>query len=371
MKPKRMLESVADQTAEMWKNGLPFQEIVDLIATEVDGDSCEGPAHEMDGLNATAVMHPFNLAKPDVNLHRGLYTAIREFGRRRLAAYKTVLTSESAFGQEIRTAVWMDCLGLSTRHAECHWLPRYLKLYVALHGKGCEIVRNAIPDGVGRLSWQRNASERLERAFFEDRADEFELVKTVEGTRFSKSLVRNLLKDTKGARVTAHLIRNDETFRWAVPPVEMLFLVCASCKDRGKASIVVEAIAETAPDCIQAADPFGQTPLDYVNLGFALRARDFIGRWAAGPQPDWGPEPWDGLAATLVRLGCNPERKNQFGISYADVRRAMQSLAIEAGFQTGGPAQRRSTLAKARKEARRSIYWANNGKDRRNGKNGR
>ena len=39
---KRTLESVADQTAEMWENGNPSKEIVDVIAKEVGGIVCDG-----------------------------------------------------------------------------------------------------------------------------------------------------------------------------------------------------------------------------------------------------------------------------------------------------------------------------------------
>ena len=36
-KQKRTLESVADQTAEMWDNGNPVKDIVDVIAKDVGG----------------------------------------------------------------------------------------------------------------------------------------------------------------------------------------------------------------------------------------------------------------------------------------------------------------------------------------------
>ena len=44
---------------------------------------------------------------------------------------------------------------------------------------------------------------------------------------------------------------------------------------------------------------------------------------------------WDELASTLVRLGSNPYHGNRYGISYADVRRALYSLLMEHTIRVG------------------------------------
>lgn len=106
---KRTLESVADQTAEMWENGNPSKEIVDVIAKEVGGIVCDTPMRaKATGMYGIEAFHPFNLANVDVNVVRNFCRAIHDFGRSRFAAYKTVLMSEGVFSQEVRTAVWMD-----------------------------------------------------------------------------------------------------------------------------------------------------------------------------------------------------------------------------------------------------------------------
>ena len=106
-KQKRTLESVADQTAEMWDNGNPVRDIVDVIAKDVGGIVCNTPMREKAaGMYAIDAFHPFNLANMDVNIVRNLCRAINDFGRSRFAAYKTVLMSQGVFSQEVRTAVF-------------------------------------------------------------------------------------------------------------------------------------------------------------------------------------------------------------------------------------------------------------------------
>ena len=79
---KRTLESVADQTAEMWENGNPSKEIVDVIAKEVGGIVCDTPMREKAaGMYGIEAFHPFNLANVDVNVVRNLCRAIHDFGR--------------------------------------------------------------------------------------------------------------------------------------------------------------------------------------------------------------------------------------------------------------------------------------------------
>ena len=120
MKSRRTLDSVADQTSEMWENGSTSPQIVGLIAEEVGNIVCEMPMRERAvGMYSADAFHPFNLANMDINVVRNLCKAIHVFGRSRFAAYKMVLMSEGVFRQEVRTTVWMDYMWIalfSRRH---------------------------------------------------------------------------------------------------------------------------------------------------------------------------------------------------------------------------------------------------------------
>ena len=140
MKSRRTLESVADQTSEMWENGSTSPQIVDLIAKEVGNIACEAPMREQAaGMYGVDAFHPFNLANVDINALRNLCTAIHDFGRSRFAAYKMVLMSEGVFRQEVRTTVWMNYIWIALFGRQWDWLKLYLTLYVEIRGVGMSL----------------------------------------------------------------------------------------------------------------------------------------------------------------------------------------------------------------------------------------
>lgn len=369
MKGRGALESIADQTSEMWENGCTSPQITDLIAKEVGNIVCESPMREKAaGMYCTDAFHPFNLANMDINVVRNLCKAIFVFGRSRFAAYKMVLMSNDVFRQEVRTTVWMDYMGVAlfSRRGD-DWLKLYLALYVGIRGNGYELVRNMYPDIIGHASRKYIVSERLKNAFREDSVGEFEILKTVENLRFTKSMVRDMIKSSDGGQIVAHLIRTDDMIKRVFPPLEMLFYVCASCENPTKATIIAEALAEVAPECVNAIDPFGLTPLDYINIGMRTSSRFLVNSMGWDSSCVCGLNLWDDFASTLVRLGCNPYHGNKYGISYADVRRALYPLIMEHTIKVGpgmysigrlhDETERTRQIIEARKTAFDKVYW--------------
>ena len=368
MKVKRTLDSIADQTSEMWENGYTSPQISNLIAKEVGNIVCESPMREkaarMYGVDA---FHPFNLANMDINAVRRYCTAIHDFGRSRFAAYKLVLMSKDVFRQEVRTTVWMDYMGIALFSRRYDWLRLYIALYVGIRGNGYELVRNMYPDIIGHVSRKYNVSERLKTAFRQGSIGEFEMLKVIENVRFTKSMVRDMLKFPNGGQIVAHLIKTDATIRNAFQPAEMLFYICSSCKSATKAAIVAAALTEVAPECVKAVDPFGLTPLDYINIGIRTSSRCLVNSRGTDSSCIGGMNLWDDLASTLVRLGCNPYHGNRYGISYADVRRSLYSLLMERtirerpgmysiGRVSDGDLLKR-LIIEARKRAISKVYW--------------
>ena len=368
MKGRGALESIADKTSEMWEDGCTSPQISDLIAKEVGNIVCEMPMRERAvGMYSADAFHPFNLANMDINVVRNLCKAIHVFGRSRFAAYKMVLMSEGVFRQEVRTTVWMDYMWIALFSRRHDWLKLYLALYVGIRGRGYELVRNMYPDIIGHISRKYIVSERLKKAFREDSVGEFEILKTVENLRFTKSMVREMIKSSDGGQIVAHLIRTDDMIKRVFPPMEMLFYVCASCESPTKATIIAEALAEVAPECVNAVDPFGLTPLDYINIGMRTSNRFLVNSMGMDLGCIGGVNLWDCLASTLVRLGCNPYHGNKYGISYADVRRALYPLIMEHTVKAGpeiysigkvndGEKLKRQII-EARKKAISEVYW--------------
>ena len=361
---KRTLESVADQTAEMWENGNPSKEIVDVIAREVGGIVCDTPMREKAaGMYGIEAFHPFNLANVDVNVVRNFCKAIHDFGRSRFAAYKTVLMSEGVFSQEVRTAVWMDYIGITECGEVRAWLRQYLRLYVSMRADGFKIVRNVSRYIIGHVRRAYNASARLWQAFEDDNVAQFELLRNVEGVRFNRTFVLDMLQCHKnGKQVLTNLIKTGEEITAIFPPKEMLFYVCASGTDPWKSIAVARAISEVAPQSIIAVDPFGLTPLDYTFFNLhvgedqwrAIRGgRDFqINCFCK----------WDALACALIKSGCNPRHKNKYGISALDIRRQMHSYgAMRLDWKDGGcnrVSDTKHALRDSRTEASNKSFWA-------------
>ena len=368
MKGRRTLESIADQTSEMWENGSTSPQISDLIAKEVGNIVCESPMREKAaGMYCTDAFHPFNLANMDINVVRNLCKAIYVFGRSRFAAYKMVLMSNDVFRQEVRTTVWMDYMGVALFSRRDDWLKLYLALYVGIRGNGYELARNMYSDIVGHVSRKYSVSERLKMAFRKDSIGEFEMSKVIENVRFTKTMVRDMIKSPHGGQIVAHLIRTDNAFRNAFQPTEMLFYVCSSCESGKKATVIAEALAEVAPECVKAVDPFGLTPLDYINVGMRTSSRFLVNSMGWDSSCICGLNLWDDFASTLVRLGCNPYHGNRYGISYADVRRALYPLVMEHTIRVGHEMfaignvsdgeKLKNQIIEARKRALTEVYW--------------
>ena len=361
---KRTLESVADQTVEMWENGNPSKEIVDVIAKEVGGIVCDTPMREKAaGMYGIEAFHPFNLANVDVNVVRNLCRAIHDFGRSRFAAYKTVLMSEGIFNQEVRTAVWMDYIGITECGVRRAWLDYYLKLYVSMQAEGFRLIRNICPDIIGHVNRAYNASTRLWQAFEADNLAQFELVRTIEGTRLSKTFVRDMLKKNgQGKHILANLISTEKEISPAFPFDEILFYVCASSIWPWKSITVVRAILDVAPEIITAVDPFGLTPLDYIF--FNLRVGE--DQWRAiGSGRDFEINcfcKWDALACALIKSGCNPHHKNKYGVSALDIRRQMHSYgAMRQDWKSDGckiACDTMQILRDARIESAKKSFWS-------------
>ncbi len=328
---KRTLESVADQTAEMWENGNPAKEIVDVIAKEVGGIVCDIPMREKAvGMYGIEAFHPFNLANVDVNVVRNFCKAIHDFGRSRFAAYKTVLMSDGLFSQEVRTAVWMDYVEMHRGSLrEGGWLWPYLKLYVAMRAEGCRLIRNIHHEVIGHVKRRYVISKQLQQAIEDDDVAMFEMQKTIEGMHITKTFMCDLLASrnhNECPSIITSLIKTSDEITSVFPPDEMLLYVC-SCGGRERNSVAaVRALVDRAPECIHVLDPFGLTPVDYVFFNPRVDdERRTISRLTFAPGPD-DPVPvyWNDLVHLLVQRGCDPDHKNKYGISSMDVMRMLQ-----------------------------------------------
>ena len=182
------------------------------------------------------------------------------------------------------------------------WEWARLRAGLRIGGEGW--VRCLIPDG-GDGMWS-GGSRELQEAFKEDRTAEFEMRRAVEGERVSRRMVAAMLRDSCGTETTLRMVLEEPEARRVFPSTEMLFYVCAWCGDGKKTVKLAEALCGAEAGIAAAVDGWGLTPLDYASWGWSERG--------------WH---WDGqVEETLLRLGCDPQRENRFGFSFADVKAA-------------------------------------------------
>lgn len=304
------------QRAEEWvAEGQPPSRVVDELAKVMGekrgwkGDrAVESPWQ--DGLGAEGV-HPWRLAESDVNGIARLCRAIHAFGVARMRTCRRVLENPGLFGKGTRVAAWMEFVGLSGKQI---WTlvgstggrarPGNVVLWewarLQRHGGGPKRCR--LPDA-GAGEWI--GEQDLCRAFQEDRPEEFEVRRTLSGHGITRRLLAALIRDRDGTETTLQLVCGEPQALKVFPAKEMLLFACAWCCNREKAVRLVEALCGMVPECAQAVDGWGLTPLDYT-----------LWDWGSSNGPD------EKLEQALVRAGCNPRHENRYGISYADIREA-------------------------------------------------
>ena len=122
----------------------------------------------------------------------------------------------------------------------------------------------------------------------------------------SRRMVAAMLRSPCGTDTTLRMVLEEPEARRVFPSTEMLFYVCAWCGDGKKTVKLAEALCGAEAGIAEAVDGWGLTPLDYTAWG-------------------WSERGWDGderVEDVLLRLGCDPQRENRFGFSFADVKAA-------------------------------------------------
>ena len=140
-----------------------------------------------------------------------------------------------------------------------------------------------------------HVSAAMERGIARDSLAVFELNRELEDRKIGNALLEHLVRND-AVRCFTYLLSHypNEAFK-SRSPEEWLLTVCRCAREK-LAVAAVDAIERQFPGIVGAArDPWGNTPLwnTFVNGN-----------------------PTDGLRKELIRLGCNPDEKNAWGLSY-------------------------------------------------------
>ena len=163
-----------------------------------------------------------------------------------------------------------------------------------------EIVRNDEPNAFIRRFGlpPRSAyklSEALAAGMEKDSVPVFEMTRQLENRRLSDSMMNRLIALDSGKCFAYVLANHPEQVFKLRSPEEWLFTVCREAKD-GLGAAAVDELERQLPGIVgRARDPWGNTPL--WNTLFNAR-------------------PTAELQARLLRLVCDPDAENRYGLSY-------------------------------------------------------
>ncbi len=320
MKPKMTLQEIAGRSDEMYRGGDNSRKVVDFVLGEVAALQSDQPL-SLSAANTfgAGFFHPFNFSNVDINAIRRLCTAIHCIGRRRFASYRFVLKSQDVFSRKLRTAVWVDYMGLnlSCRDRREDWLTPYCELCKVLKAPGYEIIRNRSAKMVCASDKKNKPDVRLADALRADSVADFELLRKIRGKKLSKGWLRDHLEHRDEVAILENLIKTDADVMKTFPAVEMLLFLCSSCLSAAKAARLARALLAKCPEVASAVDCDGLTPLDYT----LFRNRNF----SMDGLPFREEDDTTGLERVLVEAGVSPQHENAHGISWSDVHTLMQN----------------------------------------------
>ena len=137
---------------------------------------------------------------------------------------------------------------------------------------------------------------------------------SVKGTKIPKRLIVHALNKGAVNFLRAFYGKCPKTMQTELPIQALLFYLVSSCK-MPEALRHIRMLAAVSPDLIRdAVDARGNTALWYT----LYREADDGQVWPSTFSAD------NELAATLIELGCDPNRKNALGLSWADIVRHAQ-----------------------------------------------
>ena len=151
--------------------------------------------------------------------------------------------------------------------------------------------------------------ESVIKAIESDKPGKALLELSVKGAKLPKRLIVHALNKGAANFLRAFYGQCPKTMQTELPIQALLFYLVSSCK-MPDALEHVRMLAEISPDLIcDAVDARGNTALWYTLYREAEDGQVWPSTFSADNE----------LAATLIELGCDPERKNALGLSWADI----------------------------------------------------
>ncbi len=170
-------------------------------------------------------------------------------------------------------------------------------------------VYELIPKGVYFLDLQRRSAlpDQIKHAIIHDSAPLFDMAMTLSGKKLSRGILRAILI-REAENIVCHLLKNRlKALSAILTPQDLLFCICANNIGKGDKTMPSHAILDTFEElmpgiCRNTIDQLGNTPLWYCLYD----------------------EDSEAIAQTLLKYGCDPDKRNHLNLSYRICRETKQ-----------------------------------------------
>ncbi|MGI5924445.1 MAG: ankyrin repeat domain-containing protein [Lentisphaeria bacterium] len=166
-----------------------------------------------------------------------------------------------------------------------------------------------IPKGVYFLDVQRRFAipDQVKHAIIHDSASLFDMAMTLSGKKMSRRMLQVILEH-EAENIVSHLLKNRlKAISAILTPQDLFFCICANNIGKGDKTVPSHAILDTLEElmpgiCRNTIDQLGNTPLWYCLYD----------------------EDSEAIAQTLLKYGCDPDKRNHLNLSYNICREAKQ-----------------------------------------------
>lgn len=267
-------------------------------------------------MDMSEMFHPFNLAAYNCEDLRALATELSKVPNDIIVRLRAMLEDVSGrrFTNDKRAKAWLEFYRIGGFRknklllGKAAWFEPYIRLMVSRREKGWEDFQNLVPLS-SKGSSIGNAGQSIAEAIINDDFLEFIMHCDLMGVGLTKSDIQELIEINDAGNIADGVIRKLPNLAMWFPRREMLLYICACCPNDDKSVRLAAAIEAVEPGLAKSVDVNGWTPLTYS----LFKKRHFKnGGHAFIKSPKL--EKW------LIEHGCDPDRKDKYGLSWRQVR---------------------------------------------------
>ena len=274
----------------------------------------------MMSMELSEFVHPFVLAQCDPAALGELCKAMGGVSRGVFVKLNEILADRESrrFSKLQRIKAWLELYRLGGFQPKkrllekANWFPAYIKLLLSMDAPGAKDMRN-LRGNIEKETSVLRGNKMIIEALENDNFAEFILRCDIVGRELTRPIIRELIESSDYGNVCEGLIlRYPQTFKM-FPAREIALAICACCQSEEKSVRLIRALAKVFPGISGIVDVNGWTPLTYT-----LFRQKASGGYLRGVYRGKNDAPT--LEKLLIELGCDPNAKDKYGLSWREIR---------------------------------------------------